>query len=162
MHIAMIPARMNSLGFKYKNRKFFQHTVDFIKQIDWIQKVIVSTDDPILNDAAEKLNFELHKRPKKLAGSAISIKTVFECVIKDMKIKDDDILWLFYLPLLYRNIDDFNKNKTVIEKKNVKSICSFIPAKSHPFNCWKFDSKNKTLNKYVKNDVFRRQDLPDA
>ncbi len=79
-----------------------------------------------------------------------------------MDIKDDDILWLIYLPLLYRNTDDFDKAKTIIESPQVKSLCSFIKAKSHPFNCWKYDEKNKILNKYIENDVFRRQDLPPA
>lgn len=162
MHIAMIPARMKSQGFKFKNREFFQYTADFLDQINWMQQIIVSTDDPIIEDFAKKRNYQYHKRPEKLAGSAVSIKAVFSSVIDDMNIKNDDILWLIYLPVLYRNINDFQKAKPIIEQVEIKSLCSFIKAKSHPFNCWMYDEKNKTLSEYIKNDVFRRQDLPPA
>ncbi len=162
MHIAMIPARMKSQGFKFKNRKFFQHTADFLDQVNWMQRLIISTDDPVLEENAKKHNYEIHKRPEKLAGPAVSIKSVFSSVIHDMNVKNDDILWLIYLPLLYRNTDDFEKCKKIIEQDETKSLCSFISAKSHPFNCWMYDGKSKMLNKYIKNDVFRRQDLPPA
>ena len=161
-HIAMIPARMGSQGFKFKNRKFFSYTVDFLNKISWVERIIVSTDDPALEETAKKHNYEIHKRPEMLAGPAVSIKAVFCSVINDMNIKDDDILWLVYLPLLYRNVNDFDKARTIIEKPQVRSLCSFIKAKSHPFNCWKYDEKNKVLSKYIENDVFRRQDLPAA
>jgi len=162
MHIAIIPARMNSQGFKFKNRKFFQYTVDFLNSVDWMQKTIVSTDDPFLVEEAKKHGFEIHKRPEELAGSAVSIKAVFSSVINDMDIKDDDVLWLIFLPLLYKNKKDFDNCKKIIEQKDVRSLCTFISAKSHPFNCWKYDKNDKKLTKYIDNDVFRRQDLPPA
>jgi CMP-N-acetylneuraminic acid synthetase len=162
MHIAMIPARMKSQGFKFKNRKFFQHTANFLDQIKWINQIIVSTDDPVIKNYTKDHSYQYHKRPEELAGPAVSIKDVFSCVIKEMNIKDDDILWLFYLPFLYREKSDFEKVKPLIEKSEIKSLCSFIKAKSHPFNCWRYDEKNKKLSQYIENDVFRRQDLPPA
>lgn len=161
-HIAMVPARMNSQGFKFKNRKFFENTASFLDGIKWFDQIIISTDDPLVKEYSDRHKFVFHQRPKNLAGSAISIKQVFKCVINDMNIKNNDILWLFYLPVLYRNIKDFEKAKPIIEGPNVKSLCSFIKAKSHPYNCWEYDEKNKILNKYIENDVFRRQDLPPA
>ena len=44
-HVAFIPARKGSKGFKFKNRILFSHTANFINQIDWFDEVIVSTDD---------------------------------------------------------------------------------------------------------------------
>ena len=67
-----------------------------------------------------------------------------------------------FLPLLYKNKNDFDECKKIIEQKNIYSLCTFIKVKSHPFNCWKYDEKNKELSKYINNDVFRRQDLPPA
>ena len=110
MHIIVIPARMNSQGFKFKNRKFFPHTVDFLKNVEWFQRIIVSTDDPVLVEKAKKQKYEIHKRPEKLAGPAVSIKAVFSSVINDMEMKDDDIVWLNFLPLLYKNKNDLNKS----------------------------------------------------
>jgi CMP-N-acetylneuraminic acid synthetase len=161
-HIAMIPARMGSVGFKHKNRKFFDYTANFLDKIEWFDKVIVSTDDPVLKDYSKKRDYEIHNRPENLAGPAISIKQVFESVINNMDIKNDDILWLFYLPILYKNPDDFEKCKEIIEKDKVKSVCSFIKAKTHPYVCWNYDSEKEILTQYIKNDCFRRQDQPPA
>jgi len=153
---------MNSQGFKFKNRKFFPYIVDFLNSVDWMQRIIVSTDDPVLVEEAKKQDYEIHKRPEDLTGPAVSIKAVFLSVIKDMNVKDDDVLWLLFLPLLYRNKKDFDKCKKYIEQKDVRSLCTFISAKSHPFNCWRYDKDKKKLTKYIDNDVFRRQDLPPA
>jgi len=161
-HIAMIPARMGSQRFKFKNRKFFGHISDFLDKIEWFTKVIVSTDDPVIEEFAKERNYVVHKRPEYLAGPVVSIKDVFSCVINDMNIENKDIFWLFYLPLLYRNRDDFQKCKEIIEKPEIKSLCTFIPAKSHPFNCWRYDQNKKLLHQYIHNDVFRTQDLPPA
>ena len=161
-HIAMIPARMGSVGFKHKNRKFFDFTADFLDKVEWFDKIIVSTDDPVVKEYSEKRGYDIHERPESLAGPAVSIKQVFDSVIEDMDIKNDDILWLFYLPILYKNQDDFEKCKGIIEKPDIKSACSFIKAKTHPYVCWRYDPDKKILTQYIKNDCFRRQDQPPA
>ena len=46
-HIAFVPAREKSRGFPYKNRLFFERSAKFINSLEWIDKVIVSTDDPV-------------------------------------------------------------------------------------------------------------------
>jgi CMP-N-acetylneuraminic acid synthetase len=162
MHSAVIPARMGSRGFKFKNRKLFHHTADFLDEVSWLKKVIVTTNDPVVEKYAKEHGYDIHKRPKYLAGSRISIKQVFESVIRDMGIKKEDVLWLFYLPVLYKNLKDFDTCKSIIEKNDKSSLCSFVPAKSHPYSCWKYDRDKKQLSQYVKNDVFRRQDMPPA
>ena len=161
-HIAMIPARMGSVGFKFKNRKFFDYTADFVQSVDWLERVIVSTDDPVVGEYAGKRGFEVHQRPEELAGPAVSIHRVFERVIPDMAVRPEDVLWLFYLPVLYKDRDDFESARTIIEREDVDSLCTFVPARSHPFNCWGFDPAGSALFQYVENDCFRRQDLPPA
>lgn len=160
-NIAMIPARMGSKGFKFKNRKFFDYTADFLGTVPWFDRIITSTDDPVVAEYAEKRGYELHNRPEELAGSAVSIHSVFDNVIPTMDIADDDIVWLFYLPVLYKDIRHFESARAVMESGRHESLCTFVPAKTHPFNCWKLDENGK-LAQYVENDCFRRQDLPDA
>ena len=57
-----------------------------------------------------------------------------------MKLDKNDIIWLFYLPIVNRVKKDFENAFKLTRKKTFKSICSFIEAdyKYHPFYSWKF------------------------
>lgn len=161
-HIATIPARMGSVGFKFKNRKFFDFTADFLDTVPWFEGVIVSTDDPEIKETAKARGYTIHHRPEHLAGGAVSIKAVFENLVVEMNIDTDDILWLFFVPVLYRNIVDFEAAKEIIEKGDVASLCTFVPAETHPYDTWAYDETTRTLSQYIPNDAFRRQDKPPA
>ena len=161
-HIAVIPARMGSVGFKFKNRKFFSNTANFLDTVPWFEQVIVSTDDPEIRDMARARGYDVHDRPVYLAGPKISIKQVFLSLIEEMDIQVEDILWLFYLPVLYKNLDDFNTCKPIIEKASIDSLTTFVPAKAHPYDCWSYNESKEELTQYVPNDIFRRQDKPQA
>jgi CMP-N-acetylneuraminic acid synthetase len=162
MHIALIPARERSQGFKHKNRLFFDSTANFIDSTQLFDDVIVSTDDSVVVEYAEKRGYTLHHRGADLSGPAVSIKSVIKNVISDMSLPDDTYLWLFYLPVLYKDSDDFTKAKSIIDSNQIASICSFIPAKTHPYSCWKYNEKSKKLNQFIPNDIFRRQDMEEA
>jgi CMP-N-acetylneuraminic acid synthetase len=76
-------------------------------------------------------------------------------VIKKFDLNANTIVWLFYLTIPDRNISDFKKLKEITEKKNFLSGMSFVPIKTHPYDCWIIKKK---LKKFIKNDVYRRQD----
>lgn len=161
-NIAVIPARKNSKGIKFKNRIFFNLTANFLKKLDFIDSVIVSSDDPIVLKKAKNYKFEQHKRKKKYAEDTTSIKKTLLNLIKEQKLNKKDNLWLFYIPLVNREKKDFYKAYRITKKKKFKSLCSFIEIDyaNHPFYCWKY--LNKKVIQYIPNRVFRRQDLPKA
>lgn len=161
-NIAFIPARKGSKGFKHKNRRFFDHTADFIDQINWFDQVLVSSDDENIILKAKERNYTTHTRSQELSGPAVSIKSVLENVIIEMGLSANDYVWLFYLPVLYKNRVDFEEAKRILERENPSSLCTFIPAQTHPYNCWKYNKQNGVIEQYLPNDVFRRQDLPQA
>lgn len=160
--MAVIPARAGSIGVPGKNQMFFDRTAEFINEIFWIDKVLVSTDDDVIKEMAKAQNYIVHNRPESLAGSAVSIKSVFEDLVQSLDISDNVVLWLFYIPVLFKRHSDFNDARLVIEHGEVKSLCTFIPAKTHPYNTWLQDAESKNMKKYIDNDVFRRQDMPPA
>lgn len=160
-HVAFIPARKGSKGFKFKNRILFTHTANFINQIDWFDEVVVSTDDPVIKELASQYGYSIHLRPESLASDDVSIKDVFSDFLNNSDNKPDTHMWLFYLTVLYRSLDDFLTCKKLVEVDGAKSVCSFIKAKTHPYDSWLY-KKDKTLTKYIENDVYRRQDKPDA
>lgn len=160
-HIAVIPARQGSAGVPGKNRMFLDRTADFLATIPWFSRIIVSTDDDVVKQKALAWGYEVRDRPAHLAGPAVSIKAIFEDLIATMSIRSEEILWLFYVPLLYRRRADFEAARQAIESPGTQSVCSFVPAETHPYNCWRYDA-DRGLEQYVPNDVFRRQDLPSA
>lgn len=161
-HLAVIPARKGSVGLPRKNQMFFDRTADFIDTLPWFSGVIVSTDDEVVKEKAHARGYRVHDRPEPLAGPAVPIKAVFEDLIDSLKLGSEEILWLFYIPLLYRDRIHFEEARAIIEKGQKGSLCSFIKAQIHPFYCWRFNEADQILEQYVPNEVFRRQDLPPA
>ncbi len=160
-HIAFIPARQGSVGLKQKNRLFFDNTANFLDKVDIFDEVLVSSDDCEVISSAKKRNYLTHNRKPALSGSSVSIKSVLKNVIVEMNIDPEIYIWLFYLPILYKDKADFISTMSKITRHKIESLCSFIPARSHPFNCW-MHTNGIGLQQYIENDVFRRQDLPKA
>ena len=67
------------------------------------------------------------------------------------------MVWLIYLTLPIRKLKDFKYAYKLTKKKNFLSLISFRKVLTHPFDCWII---NKKLKKFIKNDVYRRQDKP--
>ncbi len=156
-HVAIVPARKNSKGLKNKNRKLFLNTAKFLKKISFLKKVIVASDDNQIEKKAKKNNFIFFKRSKKNAADNSSIKSLMEEVIQKKNLNKSTIVWLIYLTLPIKKMEDFKYAHKLTKKKNFLSLISFRKVLTHPFDCWII---NKKLKKFVKNDVFRRQDKP--
>ena len=159
-HIAFIPARKGSKGFPEKNVIFFDLTADFIDQIGWFNRVLVSSNDEKVIEKAKSRKYEIIERSEELSGSTVSIKEVIKDASKKIQPTNQSIIWLFYIPILFKEDSHFNEVKKIIEKKSIKSIISFLPAETHPYNCWQIHESR--ITQYVKNNVYRRQDLPKA
>ena len=160
-HLAFIPARKGSKGLKNKNLILFDKTANFLKKLSLFDEIHVSTNEKRLLKKIKKNRFNLHLRKNKFSGDRISIKKTLQNFIKEKKINKNFFIWLFYLPILYKNKKDFVFAMNLLKKKKINSICSFIKSKSHPFHSWKI-KKNKKISQFIKNDVFRRQDLPTS
>ena len=154
-HIAIIPARKNSKGFKKKNRVLFNYTANFLKKISWFDKIIVATDDIFLKKKIKKFKFVYFQRNKKNAAGNASIKSLMLEIVNSLKLKNTAIIWLFYLTIPYKKKSDFSNTRKISEKKTFKSAISFRKTLSHPYDCWIIGKK---LKKFIKNDIYRRQD----
>jgi CMP-N-acetylneuraminic acid synthetase len=159
--IAVIPARKGSKGFPKKNRLFFPLTADFIHRSKLFDRTVVTTDDDKLLDMAETNGFEGYKRPDHISRDTSSIREVFMDLVAQQKFHPHDRLWLFYIPIVFKDIQDFGQAKKIMETKRPPSVSTFIPAKSHPFNCW-IRMQNDKVSKAMDNDFFNRQDYPEA
>ncbi len=159
-HIAVIPARKNSKSLPFKNRFLFKYTAEFLKNSNLFNKVYVNSDDLYMRVLAKKYGFDFFKRKKTLAKNRSSIKEVFIDMNKRIKFSNEIFIWLFYIPIVYKNKIDFQKSIKLVENKKLKSICAFKKAETNPMNCWHI-KKNKPFQ-FIKNNFYRRQDLPQA
>ena len=159
-HVAIIPARKNSKGFPMKNRLYFNKTAKFVKSLKWFEKIILTSDDKWFKARCKKNKFEFYQRNKNLSGPKVPIKKVLQDIIKKNTFSSKTILWLIYIPLIPKSKHNYTYAKNKIETKKVKSLCGFTNVITHPFQTWGI--KNKKIFQFVKNNVFRRQDLPKA
>ena len=155
-NIVVIPARRNSRGFKFKNRILFENTLNFLKKINWFDEKIISTDDTELMKRAKKANLKIIKRSKNSKNN-ISIKKAMEEVVDKVKPNKNDLIWLIYLTIPYKNKLDFTKAKKITKIKNFTSLLSFREVITHPYDCWVI---KPNLKQFIKNKTFRRQDKP--
>ena len=71
--LAIIPARKGSKGVKNKNflkigrHTLLEHSCIFSKKLNFVQKIIVSSDSSIAKKTAKKFDIFFSERPKKLA-----------------------------------------------------------------------------------------------
>lgn len=159
-HIAVIPARKDSKSLPFKNRFLFKYTAEFLQNTKLFDKVYVNSDDLHLKDLAKKYGFIFFKRQKNLANDTTCIKKVFTDMKIKLKFSSNTFIWLFYIPIVYKDLNDFKKSIELVEKKKLKSICGFKEVDTHPLNTW-YLKKNKPFQ-FVKNNICRRQDLPIA
>lgn len=159
-HIAFVPARKGSVGFKDKNLILFKYTGEFLKKNELFSKKFVSTNDSRVEKISKKYHFHVHKRSDLLSGNKVSIKKTLKNFIKEKNISKESIIWLFYIPIIYKRKKDFINAKKITLYKNFKSLCSFKKIDNSPFNSW-YKKKGKMFQ-FIKNDYFRRQDLPET
>lgn len=99
MKIAVIPARKGSVGFpnknlqKISNLSLLDRTIQFVKELNLFDKIIVTTD----YNKAEFLfdGIDVRKRPKELATSSATMVDVLLDVITECGLKSDDFVVLF-------------------------------------------------------------------
>lgn len=157
-HYAFIPARKGSVGLKDKNLILFKNTADFLKKNSLFDEVYVSSNDLRIKKISDFYDFKFHKRKNIFSGNRVSIKETLKNFITENDINPNSIIWLFYIPILYKYLNDFKKAKKITKRSTFQSLCSFKQVNFSPFNCWY--KKNKRMLQYIKNDYFRRQDLP--
>jgi CMP-N-acetylneuraminic acid synthetase len=161
IHVAVVPARKGSVGFKGKNRILCDETFNFINDVQMFDEIVVTTDDSVVAQRAAYNEYDVINRSAHLCQGDISIRDVIKDVIIQKNYGDNHIIWLLYLTIPYKNHNDFFSVKSKFDSKYLVSTCAFVNASTHPYDTWYLD-ENDELNKFIPNDVYRRQDKQDA
>jgi CMP-N-acetylneuraminic acid synthetase len=155
----IIPARRNSKGLPFKNRKLITFTLDNLPK-SVLNDVILTTDDEKLLEIGLSYGVKCINRALCLALDETSTKEVMVDLKNQGLIGDDDIIVMLYLTYPQRNlldieraIDFFIKNggKSLLCKKEIKS--------THPY-LYMLEVDNMRGKQLIPHNLYRRQDYP--
>ena len=176
--LAIVPARGGSKGIPRKNvRKFGGHPLIAYSiaaglQSDVITRVIVSTDDQEIADAALKYGAEVpFIRPSELAQDDTLDFPVFEHALNwledNQDYSPDAVVHLRpTTPLRSRKMVD-DAVKLLLENEDADSVRGVIPSGRNPYKMWKFKN-GKTISPIIDFEDVKepynapRQALPDT
>ena len=92
----VIPARRNSKGLPFKNRKLLEYTLSTIPK-KMISSTIISTDDEEIMNIAAEMGYTIHSRSAHSARDEAATKEVMQEVVSDMGLTGNVVmLYLTY------------------------------------------------------------------
>ena len=149
--VCVIPARGGSKGLPGKNIKMFcgkpliAHTIEHAKQSNYIDRIIVSTEDEKIAQISFEHGAEVpFMRPMELAGDNSSTVDALLHAINWLEHVDQyafDILLLLHTTAPLRNVEDINKTISLMVEENADNVFSVIEAHRNPyFNMLEEDS----------------------
>ena len=156
----VIPARKDSKGFPFKNRKLFSFTAETIPH-DVVSQVIVSTNDDQIAASAEKFRFIVRRRPDVLSNDTASMRDVLLDAIEHQGIKDNDTIILLYLTYPQRTWKDIVKIHDFFKRNNGTALSCCLDVADHPYLCFEA-GPGYSGTPILDHPYYRRQDYPEC
>ena len=104
----VIPARRDSKGLPFKNRKLLDYTLNEFPN-DMREKVIVTTNDEEIIEKLSNTKFNVLKREEKLSDDKTSIRDVIQNVVEKYDLDESSTIVMLYLTSQYRKYEDIQK-----------------------------------------------------
>ncbi len=138
--ICLIPARGGSKGIKLKNlqkikkNSLLEASIQFAKKLNFVDKIVVSSENKRIINIAKKNKCEVHLRSKYLSRDFASDAEIIKSVLVDKRYKDYD--YLLYLqptsPIRHRKNFLEALKKLILKKADSIWSVSRISTKYHP------------------------------
>ena len=156
----IIPARRDSKGLPFKNRKLLDYTINNIP-IELHEKTIVTTNDEKIIEKLSATNINVLRRDEQLCLDDISIKDVMLDVVKKFQMKSNDTIVMLYLTSPDRKFSNIKKILDYYYERKIKTLTCCVEPKTHPYLVL-FKKENQKGEQVVKHDLYRRQDYPEC
>ena len=156
----VIPARRDSKGLPFKNRKLLDYTINNIP-IELHEKTIVTTNDEKIIEKLSATNINVLRRDEQLCLDDISIKDVMLDVVKKFQMKSNDTIVMLYLTSPDRKFSDIKKILGYYYERKIKTLTCCVEPKTHPYLVL-FKKENQKGEQVIKHDLYRRQDYPEC
>lgn len=167
--IAIIPARGGSKGVRRKNirllagKPLIAYTIEAASKSEYINRVVVSTEDKEISEVSKKYGAEVIDRPKELAQDDSPAIDAIKHVIGALREKDNyhpDIIVLLQSTTPLRIVADINNAIDFFLNNDCESVVSVCEI--NPY--WSLTIKDRYLEPIFGWDYFykRRQNLPNT
>lgn len=166
--LAIIPARGGSKGIPKKNIKpisgkpMIVYTIEAAKECEYIDKVIVSTDDEEIAEISMRSGAIVpFSRPEELAtDEAKTIDVVMHAIeFYERKAERYDIIVLLQPTSPLRTSEDIKKALEYFIRKGGKSLLSVSEVTENPIVMRQFGSNNEMVKLVDEDSNVRRQDM---
>lgn len=136
--IAIIPARARSKRMPGKNivefngKPLIQHTIEAAKKSKYINKIIISTNDPKVRAIAK--DAEIIWRPEELSGDTSKVEDALIHATKELEQQGykADIIVLLQPTSPLKTTEDIDNTIEAITKKGADSAQTFAKVREHP------------------------------
>jgi len=156
----IIPARRDSKGLPFKNRKLLDYTLNEFPN-DIRKKVIVTTNDEEIIKKLSKTEFNILKREERLSDDGTSIRDVMQNVIEKYHLDENCTIVMLYLTSPNRKYEDIQKIIKFYSENKYKTLTCCVEPKTHPYLCL-FKKGNGMGKQIIPHDLYRRQDYPEC
>jgi len=153
----LIPARRNSKGLKFKNRRLFDFTVSEIPE-EYLKRTYVSTDDEEIKARALKI-CNVHDRTAVVSSDAASTLSLVKQFKRDFSLTNDEIVVMLYLTYPERAFNEVLDAVRFFEENNLKSLLCKKETKVSPY-LQMYELQNGKGKQIIEHDLYRRQDYP--
>jgi CMP-N-acetylneuraminic acid synthetase len=146
--VALTPARGGSKAVPYKNlhplggKPLLAWPIESARQTPEIDRVIVSTDDPRIADAAKTLGAEVLHRPAELASDTALVADTIRYVWSQLKSEGEvaQVLVLLEATSPFRSAGLISRCLTRLVSEGLDSIATFNGACINPERTWRIDA----------------------
>lgn len=165
--LCVVLARAGSKGLPSKNtlpvagRPMVEHTFDHALAASCLDRIVASTDDPVVSQLAQLRGITVIDRPTELASDTATVDAAARHAVEQIE-REGAVVE--HVVILYGNIplrphDLIDRAVAKLRETGADSVQSVAPVgKMHPY--WMKRVEGDRLLQYVDNDVYRRQELP--
>ena len=154
----LIPARRNSKGIPFKNRKLFQYTAETIPQ-EYRKSVYIFTDDAVIKEQGQQYGFIDVDRNPSSASDSSTTKDMMEDFCSNFQSNIPVVM--LYLTYPQRQWDDVDMAINMFTGYKLSSLLCRKPVKQTPY-LMMFDVGNGLGEQVVKHNFSRRQDYREC
>ena len=156
----VIPARRDSKGFPFKNRKLLDYTINEIP-IELHEKTIVTTNDEKIIKKLSSTSINVLKRDEKLCLDDVNVRNVMMDVADKFDMNPNDTIVMLYLTSPDRKFSDIKKILGYYDERKIRTLTCCVEPKTHPYLCL-YKKESEKGEQIVKHDLYRRQDYPEC